>query len=90
MGKSLNQSIRDYLEQLAGGAHREQQWLQALRLFVPVLIYTKRAFFSFIDAIVVASAQAAGCSVGWTEDMNAGEVINNARISNPFACVRLS
>jgi replicative DNA helicase len=26
MGKSLNQVVRDYLEQLAGSAKREQQW----------------------------------------------------------------
>jgi len=26
MGKSLNQVVRDYLEQLAGGYRREQQW----------------------------------------------------------------
>ena len=28
MGKSLNQVVRDYLEQLAGGARREQHWDQ--------------------------------------------------------------
>lgn len=28
MGKSLNQLVRDYLEQLAGGARRGQQWAQ--------------------------------------------------------------
>jgi hypothetical protein len=28
MGKSLNQVVRDYLEQLAGGSQREQQWAQ--------------------------------------------------------------
>jgi len=28
MGKSLNQAVRDYLEQLAGAAQREQQWAQ--------------------------------------------------------------
>lgn len=28
MGKSLNQVVRDYLEQLAGGARREQLWAQ--------------------------------------------------------------
>lgn len=28
MGKSLNQVVRDYLEQLAGSAYREQQWQQ--------------------------------------------------------------
>jgi predicted nucleic acid-binding protein len=39
---------------------------------------------AFFDAIVLASARAAGCSVLWTEDMNAGEVVNGVRISNPF------
>lgn len=28
MGKSLNQAVRDYLEQLAGNAQREQRWAQ--------------------------------------------------------------
>lgn len=28
MGKSLNQAVRDYLEQLAGSALRGQQWSQ--------------------------------------------------------------
>ena len=28
MGKSLNQAVRDYLEQLAGSARRGQQWEQ--------------------------------------------------------------
>lgn len=28
MGKSLNQVVRDYLELLAGGARRGQQWSQ--------------------------------------------------------------
>jgi hypothetical protein len=28
MGKSLNQAVRDYLEQLAGSAHRGQHWGQ--------------------------------------------------------------
>ena len=28
MGKSLNQAVRDYLEQLAGGARRSQQWAE--------------------------------------------------------------
>ncbi len=26
MGKSLNQVVRDYLEQLAGSARRQQEW----------------------------------------------------------------
>lgn len=28
MGKSLNQAVRDHLEQLAGGSRREQMWAQ--------------------------------------------------------------
>jgi predicted nucleic acid-binding protein len=40
---------------------------------------------SFFDATVLASAHASGCNVIWTEDMNAGEVVNGVRISNPFA-----
>lgn len=39
---------------------------------------------SFFDAIALASALASGCNVIWTEDMNAGEVINGVSISNPF------
>ena len=40
---------------------------------------------AFFDAIVLASAHAAGCSIIWTEDMNAGEMVNGLRIANPFA-----
>ena len=28
MGKSLNQAVRDYLEQLAGSSRRGQEWAQ--------------------------------------------------------------
>ncbi len=28
MGKSLNQAVYDYLEQLAGSANREEKWAQ--------------------------------------------------------------
>jgi predicted nucleic acid-binding protein len=45
---------------------------------------------SFFDAIVLASAHAAGCSTIWSEDLNAGEVINGVRITNPFALDRPS
>ncbi len=40
---------------------------------------------AFYDAIIVASAQIAGCTVLWTEDMNAGESVGGLRIINPFA-----
>lgn len=40
---------------------------------------------AFYDAIIVASAQIAGCNVLWTEDLNAGESVEGVRIINPFA-----
>jgi predicted nucleic acid-binding protein len=40
---------------------------------------------SFYDAIVLASAQTAGCRVLFSEDMNAGESMGTVRIVNPFA-----
>ena len=45
---------------------------------------------SFFDAMVLASAHAAGCSVLWTEDINAGEEVNGVRISNPFTGTELA
>lgn len=38
----------------------------------------------FFDAIILASANTAGCSVLYSEDMNAGEVMGAVRIVNPF------
>ena len=40
---------------------------------------------SFYDAVVLACAQTAGCSVLLSEDMNAGETIGGVRLVNPFA-----
>ena len=42
---------------------------------------------SFYDALIMASAQAAGCNVLLSEDMNTGEIINGIRILNPFVGV---
>jgi predicted nucleic acid-binding protein len=39
---------------------------------------------AFYDAIILATAQIAGCSVVFTEDLNAGEVMGGVRIANPF------
>ena len=39
---------------------------------------------AFYDAIILASAQASGCVVLLSEDMNVGEVIAGVRIVNPF------
>ncbi len=40
---------------------------------------------SFYDALIVAAAQISGCTLLYSEDMNAGESVNGVRIVNPFA-----
>ncbi len=42
---------------------------------------------AFYDALVLASAQAAGCNELFSEDMYTGEVIGGLRICNPFLVV---
>jgi predicted nucleic acid-binding protein len=39
---------------------------------------------SFYDAIVLASAHAAGCSELFSEDLNTGEMVGGMQIINPF------
>jgi predicted nucleic acid-binding protein len=39
---------------------------------------------SFYDAIVLASAETAGCGTLFSEDLNTGEVVGSVRIINPF------
>ena len=40
---------------------------------------------SFYDAMIVAAAQTSGCTVLFSEDLHAGEVIKGVRIVNPFS-----
>ncbi len=39
---------------------------------------------AFYDALIVASAQAAGCAALFSEDMNAGQAMAGVRVVNPF------
>lgn len=39
---------------------------------------------SFWDAMIVHSASALGCTVLWTEDLNAGQQVSRVVIRNPF------
>jgi predicted nucleic acid-binding protein len=39
---------------------------------------------SYYDAVIVASAQIAGCKLLYSEDMNAGEVVSGVKVVNPF------
>ncbi len=43
---------------------------------------------SYYDALIVASAQTAGCTVLYSEDMNVGEMMNGVRMVNPFSEVK--
>ncbi len=40
---------------------------------------------AFYDALILASAETAGCNVLFSEDLNTGEVMAGVRILNPFA-----
>ena len=40
---------------------------------------------SFWDALVVAAAESANCSVVWTEDLNPGQTIRGVKIVNPIS-----
>jgi predicted nucleic acid-binding protein len=40
---------------------------------------------AFWDALIVAAASASGCAVVYSEDLNAGQMIQGVRIENPFA-----
>jgi len=39
---------------------------------------------AFYDALIIASAQAAGCKLLFSEDLNTGEVIAGVRLLDPF------
>ncbi|MCQ2061608.1 MAG: PIN domain-containing protein [Fibrobacter sp.] len=41
--------------------------------------------FSFWDSLILSSAMAEGCTVLLTEDLNAGQIVNEMAIINPFA-----
>lgn len=38
----------------------------------------------YYDALIVASAQVANCTVLYSEDMNAGEMVGGVRVATPF------
>lgn len=44
----------------------------------------QRCQLSFWDALIVRSAQALGCNVIWTEDLNPGQCYEGIRALNPF------
>ena len=45
----------------------------------------QRHGLSFWDAMIVTSAIQLGCATVWSEDLNAGQAYDGARVANPFA-----
>jgi predicted nucleic acid-binding protein len=39
---------------------------------------------SFWDALILQSANRLGCSIVWSEDLNAGQIYGGVRVLNPF------
>jgi len=54
------------------------------RLFVQALRIRDQHQFSWYEALIVATAQEAGCSVLYSEDMQDGRRIGELKIENPF------
>jgi predicted nucleic acid-binding protein len=54
-------------------------------LFHQAIGISERWRYSFYDALVVASALKAGCSVLYSEDLQHGQKISGLRILDPFA-----
>ena len=49
------------------------------------LAYAQRYQFALYDSMIVAAAVSAGCTTLYSEDMNAGQVIDGLTIRNPYA-----
>jgi predicted nucleic acid-binding protein len=43
---------------------------------------------SFWDALIIAAAESAKCSLLWTEDLSHGQIIRSVRIVNPFKAMQ--
>ena len=54
------------------------------RLFLEALQIQSQHRFSWYDALIVAAAQQANCSILYTEDMQHGRRIGELKIENPF------
>lgn len=52
---------------------------------VQAIAIQERYDISFWDAMVVRSAAVLGCSVLWSEDLNAGQTYAGVEVRNPFA-----
>jgi len=89
----FNVALRKFSQPLTAFA-RQEYFNIALRpllavhssaaLFVAALQLTADHSFSWYDALIVAAAQEAKCSILYSEDLQHGRRIGNLRIENPF------
>jgi predicted nucleic acid-binding protein len=56
-----------------------------LNLFQNALHIMETYQLSFYDSLIFASAVKGGCSILYSEDFQAGQVINGVKVVNPFA-----
>ena len=72
--------VRDQL-----GAHLQFEVVQVTPAIIQgALDLHQTRSLSFYDALIVQAASVAGCDELFSEDLNAGEVINGVEIKNPF------
>lgn len=55
-----------------------------LELLDSAYVIHARTNYSFWDSLIVAAAQALGCRILYTEDLDDGRIIDGMRIVNPF------
>ena len=73
--------VRDQL-----GAHLQFEVVQVTPAIIQgALDLHQTRSLSFYDALIVQAASVAGCDELFSEDLNAGEVINGVKIINPFS-----
>lgn len=56
----------------------------SVELFHQAIEISRRWKYAFYDSLVIVSAQQAGCSVLYSEDLQHGQTIGGLRILNPF------
>lgn len=54
-------------------------------LVLAAVAVRRSAQVSLWDAVIIAAAQRAGCARLYSEDLNAGQVVEGVTIANPFA-----
>ncbi|QJU56478.1 PIN domain-containing protein [Sphingomonas sp. AP4-R1] len=74
----------DAAEKVLAGYRRFPVQETTLALFDTALAVTSRTGYSIWDSLIVAAAQALGCNILYSEDMQDGRIIDGLRILNPF------